>query len=452
MRNAQVYPVRIWLIFEVKLLTLLLLVLLPALWEYHSQLSADLTVLYFLPIALGIYFFRAWGLLTVGLSAWGYYLARVFTPQGAYALWHHQWTVYLAFMGFGVFILYLLQTRDNLSRLNRSFSRIVSFQRAVLSAHPAGILVVGKDGGIVEIGKAAEILLGIQGEKWLGRKIDELEAPAVLKEKLKIQQPASQDLPLDNRVIHWNCVSVYDRDSEEEIGFAHLLSDITERVKAEQRLLEITRLLSLKEARNRFAAHLHDELAQMLSAVKMRVELSENLLSGGDSEAAQREIRQAEELLALVLKDLRRSILELRPVALEKKPLLAALEEYLQQFAQYTNLQISFKAPEDFSLTGESELWLFYLIQEAVTNAYKHSGSPEIKVEIQKKASGWQAVVEDHGRGLESRTAVGGLGLTDMREKAGLMGAEFRIESRESWPPDAENGATRIIVDYRGDN
>jgi|GEM_PF-3833290 len=447
MEKRAASPLHIWLAFEVKLFLALLLIFSVAYGDYHNPSALNQALWYFIPIAVGVYFFRGYGLLTVALSALAYHLVRVFAPGGHEGMVRDELPVFGAFLLFGYFSLYYAKALNNLKKLNLSFSRIVGFQRAVLSAHPAGIVVVGNDGEIIEIGKTAEQLLGVEGKKWLGRKVQELQLSPSLKEKLEKSLAGSQDLYLEAQVIHWDCIPIYDRNSQENIGFAHILTDITERVNTQQRLLEQARLLSLKEARNRFAAHLHDDLAQMLSAIKMKMELAKNLQETSPLEA-EREIHQSLEMLAFLLKDLRRSILELRPVVLEKKALVPALDEYLKQFAHYTSLDIEFSSPPDFSLSGELELLLFYIIQEAVTNAYKHSGSLKIRVGIAGNPSGWQAVIEDYGNGFEVEKALRGLGLTDMEEKARLMGAGLSIESRDQASQGENPGGTRIIVKY----
>jgi two-component system sensor histidine kinase UhpB len=139
---------------------------------------------------------------------------------------------------------------------------------------------------------------------------------------------------------------------------------------------------------------------------------------------------------------------DLRPPALEEFGLAPALRWYVAEFSERTGMKASISAPAgDRRLPRDTELALFRIVQEALTNAAKHSDGGSVHVAITEEAGGVRLSVEDDGRGFANPVGArsarrGGWGLPAMRERAEAHGGMLRIE----FP----GRGTRLIVEIPG--
>lgn len=200
-----------------------------------------------------------------------------------------------------------------------------------------------------------------------------------------------------------------------------------------ERLREIAAraLTAEEEERKRIAHELHDETAQTLAALLIRL----RLLRTAQSEAARNSmIDELRKDLGDALEGVRRFAQGLRPPALDELGLVPALEAHVRALAESTGLPIRLEAETaEAALSLEAELALYRIVQEALTNAVRHGGATRIVVRIQTDAGGVEAEVNDDGRGFRVETVLnrrdGGLGLFGMQERASYVGGSVRIRS-----------------------
>jgi signal transduction histidine kinase len=235
--------------------------------------------------------------------------------------------------------------------------------------------------------------------------------------------------------------------------------DITEQKRAEEKLrrsLEILRrtmeerralLLRLEEAqeeeRRRIAADIHDDSIQVISAADLRAQALAQRIVEPDLRA---QALALHETLRDAVERLRHLLFELRPPALDRDGLAAALRQYLDQPwggpAPTTELvdRLEAEPPPELRAT------LFRIAQEAITNVRKHAGATHLRVVLETEGGGVRLRVEDDGRGLDpidlSEPTPGHLGVTAMVERAELAGGRCRIEGEpgrgttvECWLP-----------------
>jgi len=215
-----------------------------------------------------------------------------------------------------------------------------------------------------------------------------------------------------------------ERSASEVLALARAFNEMLERLEVERRESS-GRVLAAQEAeRLRIARELHDELGQTLTAIALRAE-----------HAAQRkgaehpEFAEMAEIVQRGLADVRRISLELRPSALEELGLLNAVISLCARVGEQTGIRVRHELHGPIpDLPAGVELAVYRVAQEALTNAVRHSGASEVTVSLRCSEAELLLSVTDNGRGLPEQTLAGG-GLTGMRERAMLIGAELEINS-----------------------
>jgi two-component system sensor histidine kinase UhpB len=134
------------------------------------------------------------------------------------------------------------------------------------------------------------------------------------------------------------------------------------------------------------------------------------------------------------LEDLRRIAIELRPEALDDLGLGSALSVLCDRFAQQSGLDVACRIAEVLpDLPASTELVIYRVAQEALTNVARHSGSDRAELSLQPRDSQIVLTVRDHGQGLAAERPAGS-GMRGMRERAGLVGAALEIDDAHSGP------------------
>jgi two-component system, NarL family, sensor histidine kinase UhpB len=161
------------------------------------------------------------------------------------------------------------------------------------------------------------------------------------------------------------------------------------------------------------------------------------LRAGLPQEAAAKVAPRGEAMAGLLddtIESIRGVMTELRPPALEEYGLVPALRWYAGVFEQRTGLKVRADAlPANPRLRRDVELALFRIVQEALTNAAKHSGGSAVEIAVTEAEGMVRVVIQDDGRGfvdpVGARSAGrGGWGLPTMRERAEAHGGSLRIE------------------------
>lgn len=225
-----------------------------------------------------------------------------------------------------------------------------------------------------------------------------------------------------------------------EIGGVILFSEvITERKQAEEnlrlsrdRLVELTRrLVEAQEAERRaIGRELHDQIGQMLTAIKLTLEIAGQL----PAEAAAKKIVQAQELATDLLSRVSRLSMELRPAMLDDLGLVPALVWYVNRYQEQTGINVEFKhnGAESRRFSTAIEMTIYRIVQEALTNVARHAHATSIQLTIWMNGDWLEVRIDDDGVGFDAQTALAqNRGLTGMRERAELVGGVFQIESEK---------------------
>lgn len=218
-------------------------------------------------------------------------------------------------------------------------------------------------------------------------------------------------------------------------GFVKIARDMSEKQAAEKALHDreiLQRLLTAQEEeRARFARDLHDQLGQLLTVLRMKLDNFKSSVNGGEErsrieelEGIAREVDEGIDFLAW----------EMRPAALDHMGLVAALERFVKQWSHYSGIdgELIGSTIRKARFAPDVEINLYRLAQEALNNIQKHSKATKVEVMVERRDDSLVLVIEDNGKGFNpnSRTAgKKGQGLTGMRERAQLIGARMEIES-----------------------
>lgn len=223
------------------------------------------------------------------------------------------------------------------------------------------------------------------------------------------------------------------------IGFAKVTRDVTERMQKEKSLRDLTsHLLQMQdEERKRIGRDLHDSLGQCVTALKINLDSLALSLGPELSDRVMQSVHLAEECV----KEIRTISYLLYPPMLEEMGLKSAISWYLEGFTMRSGIRVTLEVADDFGrLSRDTELALFRVLQEGLTNVHRHSGSPTAHVQLSIKNEMAILEIADEGKGIPatvqgesgvSRQEVIGVGLRGMRERLTQLGGQLEISSNE---------------------
>jgi signal transduction histidine kinase len=221
----------------------------------------------------------------------------------------------------------------------------------------------------------------------------------------------------------------------QQVGAALENADLYARLQA--RTVDLARLSARmieqhEEERRRLSRELHDETAQVFSAVKMELGVLRDGVEPGQAE-------RLDHALALIdtgIRSIRSVTNDLRPSLLDDLGLLPALRSLVTDFGSRSGIRTELMAPAGLpSLSKEAELALFRALQEALSNVRRHSEARHVNVGISVSPEGVRLEVRDDGRGppaasLEHLERQGHMGLAGMRERISALGGRVRFGGR----------------------
>jgi PAS domain S-box-containing protein len=224
--------------------------------------------------------------------------------------------------------------------------------------------------------------------------------------------------------------------TEEELDLLRVVADrvapaierghLLETVRAGRERLESLsrRLLSVQEEeRRRLAMELHDELGQLLTAVKINLE------------SVPTQLREALESVDEAMQTTRDLALDLRPAMLDDLGLAAALRWYADRFAQQTHVEMHLAIEDVRGLDSALSTAIFRVAQEALTNIARHSAAKNVWLDLHRASNELELTVRDDGVGFDvdvarHRAAHGmSLGVLGMEERASFAGGSIEIHS-----------------------
>jgi PAS domain S-box-containing protein len=328
--------------------------------------------------------------------------------------------------------------------------------RTLIETVPHGIEQLDRDGTVEFCNARYYEMFGRVPDEVIGRKVWELVDDPTEKQRMKnfiaqalADRPAPEAYTTRIRAAgdRWIDVDVdwdYRLDEDGKVmGFIAVLSDCTERRRAEQaimdyqqRLKELASQLSLTEERQRrqFASMLHDGIGQELFAVKTNLGLMQRLPS---TDERQELISETQSLVDKTLKDARSLTFELSPPILQEIGLGAALKWLAKHFEMTHGLRcrVASEAPDDCPLDEAQRSMLYHGARELLFNVVKHARASEAVIHIECDDGQICVAVGDNGVGFAAdveeapENKRGGFGLFNIRERLASAGGYMQRES-----------------------
>jgi len=189
---------------------------------------------------------------------------------------------------------------------------------------------------------------------------------------------------------------------------------------SEQRSELAQKLIATQESTLRhISRELHDEFGQILTAVGAMLTRAGNQAP----EKLRAELREICEITQSTLDKVRSLSQALHPVMLEETGLESTLDWYLPVVERQAGIRVFYeKSGAPFPINGNAAIHVYRVVQEALNNLARHSGSSEARVRMRFLPDVLEVEVEDRGKGFEAQAARPGIGLVAMRERAELLG------------------------------
>lgn len=223
----------------------------------------------------------------------------------------------------------------------------------------------------------------------------------------------------------------------EKVSIALSSSELHENLLKREKELELlsgARVQAQEEERRGISREIHDGLGQLLTAIKLNLEILEDSLPSNKD--AGKRIGEVKQLLDSVLKEAREISYNLMPSVLDDFGLGPGLQSLCEQFSQRTGLKVSFHEHGlKERLNPDVEIGLYRIVQEALNNVAKHAMAKEVEVQIVRHKSRLRLTIEDDGKGMDTAVPVpkpterGGTGLVSMRERTNSFAGTFLIDS-----------------------
>jgi PAS domain S-box-containing protein len=334
--------------------------------------------------------------------------------------------------------------------LDNAEARIGNIVESAMDA----IITVDENGHIVIFNRAAEAIFGCPRSEALG-------APLAwfIPERFRaghaghIKQFGEADA-VSRRMTAQRVVTGLRRNGEEfpiDASISHMsghdgrlytviLRDVTHRVRAEEALQhskdELRELATVgatarEQEKSRIARELHDELAQMLTALRMDLSWVSERMPAGEPQLAAK-LDAMRNLLTDTVAATRRISADLRPLLLDDLGLVPAAQWLVSNFTQRTGIHCEFAVePADLDLRDPHATAIFRILQESLTNVARHAQASLVDIRVDCSNGELTAKVRDNGRGFESGNPrkPNSYGLVGLRERAYLLDGEVSFDT-----------------------
>ena len=348
----------------------------------------------------------------------------------------------------------LTKAKEALSRYSRDLERQVRHRTqeitSIITHTPAVVYMKNRDGRFTLVNSRYEKLFGVNNRDIAGKADNAVLSTRiagnihdndqrVLSENRSIQ--VEEVIPQSDGDHTYLSVKfpVYDENGRIS-GVCGISTDITEVKTAQLQLRRLSAGIMAGQEKERaaLARELHDELGQVLTALRMDSVWLHQHLSETAPQAADRALTMCS-LIDMTIKEVRSMAFRLRPGVLDHLGLVDALEWFTTDFERRTGISCLFEHPTVPPISEAVATAAYRITQEALTNVARHSGASRVDVALQTREGGLMLAVKDDGCGFDvsDLAATEGLGIAGMRERAVLAGGRLNVLSQPG-------GGTRV--------
>ncbi len=345
-------------------------------------------------------------------------------------------------------ITHLKQNEELLRTTNRKLE-------AVLNAVPLAIITVDSGGRIISWNRGAEEMFGWTKTEAVGKVF-----PAVPRSGLRdFLGTISRGFKGESFVGHRERLKKDGTTIDASIAYAPVMDsdgriesviividDVSERMRAERELNKSheklrnmsRRLESIREQeKKRIALEIHDELGQMLTALKMDLSvMQEGVFTDKKTNRSEmtRQLVSSVKLIDNAIDTVRKIAADLRPGILDHLGLEAAVSDLGKSFEKRAGINCNVEMKlGGMKLSPEESIALYRIVQESLTNVARHSKATLVSIKAAREKSVLLMEISDNGKGISSTqvSSHSSLGIFGMRERAEALGGSFSVGSGE---------------------
>jgi signal transduction histidine kinase len=174
----------------------------------------------------------------------------------------------------------------------------------------------------------------------------------------------------------------------------------------------------MERERARIAADLHDDLGPLLSVIKFRVNHQEK-----------EELERASEQLDEAITRMREVSNDLMPSVLQRKGLIAAIQEFVTHAQQSSRIGIIFELVGEPVIPGDMVVHIFRIVQECVHNCIKHANASFCEIRMEQIGNDLLLECRDNGIGFDTKKESEGIGIRSLHNRTAIMNGTLHIHS-----------------------
>lgn len=339
------------------------------------------------------------------------FLRHVVMPELLHTVPLYLLSVAIVFLFIVAFNQFVFRIVDD---MQHQLARQTSYLNQVIDGSGNAIITVDRAGRIESWNRAAEEIYGWRRDEAIGQVIpmvpDALraEGQAYIADTWggrTIHNLETQRLRKDGQIIPvMVTVSPVMDANGQVVTTVGISTDLRERKRLEQELLERQREAAVLEERERMARELHDDLGQVLGFINTQAQSARTLLVRGKTGEADAQLKRLVEVAQDAHADVRDYVLGLRSDDLAGVAFIPAVRAYAERFARYSGIATSVVVPQDMDqldLKPGAEAQLMRVIQEALTNARKHAAARCVTITLSATAGEARIDIADDGKGFD---------------------------------------------------
>jgi two-component system, sensor histidine kinase and response regulator len=215
---------------------------------------------------------------------------------------------------------------------------------------------------------------------------------------------------------------------ENQLTVRRLQAKLREALEQERSLNQRIEEIAVLEERNRIARDIHDSLGHALVALNIQIETALTLWQDAP-ERAYTFLVEAKQLGSEALTSVRQSVSDIRANPLEGRLLEGAIATLIQEFHHTTGILPECHIDLSQPLSNQVNTVVYRIVQEGLTNIYKHANATAVQLQIETTADALLLVLQDDGNGFQVDQNRTGFGLQGMRERTDALGAQLEITS-----------------------
>lgn len=326
--------------------------------------------------------------------------------------------------------------------------------RQLIDSAQYAIYTIKPDGKIVTLNPAWETITGLPREEWIGKSFALLVHPddiSSVMEHFQLAVKGKKPPDYEARFITSSSeyrlgrFSIFPQFKDGKVSsISGIAYDITERKQAEEKLkksYEQLRNLSAhlqiarEEERTLIAREIHDELSQVLTAVKIELAVVGGKITKADDKESRlrlsKEIKYLLKLIDNTLQSVRNIIQDLKPEILDQFGVQEAMEWYIKEYQTRTGIKCETNLDmENTRLDKNRSIAVFRIFQESLTNIARHARANRVKINLTEESGNLLLTIKDNGKGIreEQISDSKSIGLIGMRERALFLGGELEIQ------------------------